>query len=358
MTPVEDTQVAKAGRGCPWLHVSRKEQILRLASDFERQSLQRAFCMPEAQWSQPPRGTRPRLWKPARRLKQEGRSSVTQHRTVHRIVFCSPAGSTRHVAQVIQTALGSTESRTESLELWQGNQGQAFPTVPQDSDRYCLWIGTPVYALHAVPPIQEFLDHLPVCNSECYAVPFVTFGGVTSGTALEEMGARLQSKGYTLVAAAKILAVHSSLWKSPNPLGQGHPNSQDEAMIRDLVACVQERLRQSSPTGLDPDTLVYQPEAVRSRAAQMSIDAAIAAHPGFTVHPERCTQCGICQENCPAEAISLDPHPVFNTNCFLCHNCARLCPEEAITMDSQAAEERIRDLADFFAESPSNAIFT
>jgi ferredoxin len=90
----------------------------------------------------------------------------------------------------------------------------------------------------------------------------------------------------------------------------------------------------------------------------MSIDAAIAAHPGFTVHPERCTQCGICQENCPAEAISLDPHPVFNTNCFLCHNCARLCPEEAITMDSQAAEERIRDLADFFAESPSNAIFT
>jgi ferredoxin len=48
------------------------------------------------------------------------------------------------------------------------------------------------------------------------------------------------------------------------------------------------------------------------------------------VSTEACTQCGICEEECPVDAVILDPYPEFDQKCIDCFNCIRLCPEEAI----------------------------
>lgn len=44
-----------------------------------------------------------------------------------------------------------------------------------------------------------------------------------------------------------------------------------------------------------------------------------------------CTKCDVCVKNCPMEAISLDPYPVFSRGCIGCWRCINTCPRDCIT---------------------------
>ena len=104
------------------------------------------------------------------------------------IVYSSPAGTTRHISQVIMKSLQHLDYQPWVNDL--GNRNDRSKLNSQIKDLVngcCLWIGSPVYAGHAVPPITDFISHLPVSKGG-YAVPFVTWGGVSSGVALHEMG--------------------------------------------------------------------------------------------------------------------------------------------------------------------------
>ncbi|MFO7636263.1 MAG: 4Fe-4S binding protein [Clostridia bacterium] len=50
------------------------------------------------------------------------------------------------------------------------------------------------------------------------------------------------------------------------------------------------------------------------------------------VDPHKCVACGICRDNCPAEAIAIPRNlPVFDyEKCIRCYCCQELCPEQAI----------------------------
>ena len=77
------------------------------------------------------------------------------------------------------------------------------------------------------------------------------------------------------------------------------------------------------------------------------------------VSTEACTQCGICIEECPVNAVRLDPYPEFDQKCIDCFNCIRLCPEEAIassiSMDDIA--DHIRQRVRTINESPLTQVF-
>ncbi len=44
-----------------------------------------------------------------------------------------------------------------------------------------------------------------------------------------------------------------------------------------------------------------------------------------------CTDCGICQKQCPMQAIDDDPVKTFHQECVVCENCVRVCPEKAVS---------------------------
>lgn len=53
-----------------------------------------------------------------------------------------------------------------------------------------------------------------------------------------------------------------------------------------------------------------------------------------TINPDKCSDCGICAENCRFEAITLNEKNKLQVNPFSCEGCRlceRLCPAEAIT---------------------------
>ncbi|MFC1816000.1 flavodoxin family protein [Thermodesulfobacteriota bacterium] len=100
------------------------------------------------------------------------------------IVYSSPAGSTRHIAVVIEKALQRLHANIESLDLknqiaWPGVQNR----ITLAEKQACLFIGSPVYRGLAVPPVMSFIKRLGD-NHQHYAVPFATWGGSSSGNAL------------------------------------------------------------------------------------------------------------------------------------------------------------------------------
>jgi len=47
-------------------------------------------------------------------------------------------------------------------------------------------------------------------------------------------------------------------------------------------------------------------------------------------HEERCIKCDDCVENCPAEALTLEPEFNISDKCIVCFCCVELCPEGAL----------------------------
>lgn len=273
------------------------------------------------------------------------------------IVYFSPAGTTETVAQTIETSLTALGESCTACNLGKKPSGITDIHQALSGDRETLlFIGSPVYSSHAIPQILRFIEALPkVKNSR--AIPFVTWGGATSGVALHEMSLRLIDRGFVLAGAAKVMAVHSLMWQMPDPVGIGRPDRDDLAQVEQLVSAVIKNTDAPAVPALSIDRLNYQPAEHVPEMMQLSVAKAKTILPQRQIHSDRCTRCGLCRDNCPASALKLDPLPVFLPDCFICFNCVRLCPEEAITVNMAPVYERILDRVSHYAESPLTEIF-
>ena len=276
--------------------------------------------------------------------------------TQHTIVFFSPAGTTRRVAHHLERCLAEHGVTARLVDLGVPAGGP----VPADRlglDRpSCLWIGSPVYCDHALPLVAEWIEGLPH-STRGFAVPFVTWGGVSSGLALPELAEALQARGFQTVGAAKVLAEHSSLWAAAEPLGAGRPDAADLAQVRELVAAVVANLGQAAPAPLDLRRLDYLSPSLRTEAASKSLAKAQSMMPAPRAVETRCTRCGECAAACPVGAITLDPYPVMAEHCVRCQQCVRICPEGAFPHDPAATATRLAAMAAASDEDKVTRVF-
>lgn len=272
------------------------------------------------------------------------------------VVYFSPAGTTGHAARIIReelALLGAQFSLVNLNDAANSFAGGSLPGTPQDS---CLFIGSPVYAGHAVPAVMDFIAGLPK-GIHCCSVPFVTWGAVTSGVALFEMARALEEKGYPVRGAIKIVAEHSLLWQSENPLGKGRPAAADDDKVRTLVKQVVGALAADQSACLSASALNYQSEALQKIFAGLSINAVRKVLPQLTVQPELCTRCGVCVAACPVGAVELAEKPVFNERCIACYNCLRACPEQALQADFTRMQAGLEQRQKDFGETCETAVY-
>jgi len=274
------------------------------------------------------------------------------------IVFCSPAGSTGHVTQVIADSLEEKSIPVHRLDLGAGQDPSRFIGLLKRAEADdCLFVGSPVYREMAIPPVMTFLNGLSTANNGCSTVPFVTWGGAISGIALWQMGQVLQNKGYVLTGGAKVLAVHSMMWRSDQPAGQGHPDDDDDRQVRRLVTKVIERMSTLKVKPMPLSDLDYQPETI-AVDFKKKLDRPWMIIPK-TIDEESCTQCGTCEAMCPVGAVALNPGPIFNAHCFDCFKCVRECPEDAIisSVPLDKIQNMIRERVEKYNEMPPTQIF-
>jgi len=273
------------------------------------------------------------------------------------IVFSSPAGTTRHVAEAIEQELKRLEVNVATLDLKNRKSWPDFQrriALAQNND--CLFIGSPVYRGMAVPPVMAFLQELGSATGT-HAVVVATWGGSSSGSALWQMGTALQQKGFTLAGALKVLGRHSIMFVDRDPLGAGRPNAEDDVIIKNMVKRLCSELGCGHNFRLALKDLDYQPEAI-SLKNKNNMNAPWKVTPKH-VREDDCTRCGLCREECPVGVISLSPYPHFDPGCIDCLNCVRLCPEKAIDVadDLSVRAEQIKKRAQARAETPKTQAF-
>jgi ferredoxin len=276
--------------------------------------------------------------------------------TTFYIVYISPNGSTAKIAKELSQCLtgGGASVHVADLSV-DGAGGQLIEKIAEDKNA-CLCIGSPVYRDLAVPPVMAFIEEIPQ-HSNLWAVPFVTYGRACSGVALWQMAKALEDKGIRIAAAAKVVALHAMMWQSDDPVGKGRPDADDLKQVDMLAIKLLERFREAAPAPLSSDSLDYQPEKLAQDFKKKMAGPWMVVPK--TVDAEACTECGICVENCPVSAITLNPLPVFTTSCFDCFNCIRLCPEDALSppMAMGKIEAMIRDRVSTINEQPLTRIF-
>ncbi|MCG6981101.1 MAG: 4Fe-4S ferredoxin, partial [Deltaproteobacteria bacterium] len=92
------------------------------------------------------------------------------------IVYFSPAGSTRHVARLMEKRFRELGIEPLLFDLAESS-GLSQAISEQIREDTYLIVGSPVYVSHAVPPIMQFLAELAPIKAT--AVPFVTWGGAS-----------------------------------------------------------------------------------------------------------------------------------------------------------------------------------
>ena len=273
------------------------------------------------------------------------------------IVYSSPAGTTRHVAEVVKSSLDNMGCLTEIFDLGKPEDCQRLKSAQNSfSTGDCLWVGSPVYAYHALPDATDFIYGLPELKG-AFAVPFVTWGAVSSGLALSEMGQQLEDKGYQLAGAAKIAALHSMMWQIENPLGKDRPDRKDDVLIGDLVKKVYAKINSNEFVPYPVENLNYQPEPVQKAMQEMNLEKARTIFPKIEADKALCSQCGVCEKVCPVHAISCSPYPQIGDKCIFCFNCVRFCEEDAFKIDLSPFGEKLRSMAKENNEQPLSKIF-
>ncbi len=273
------------------------------------------------------------------------------------VVYCSPAGSTRHVSHIIARKLQEMKIEVIECDLSKKfSETSIITKINRGNSNACLFVGSPVYVSHAIPPIMNFIARLPK-KSQMPVVPFVTWGGVTSGIALYEMGKALAEKNMNVVGGAKVLSRHSMMWQMENPLGKNHPNETDDTMIREMISRILDKLSAGGNGLIDLSALTYYPADIAAEMEKMTLKKAKPHMPKRKIDEDACTECKECSSACPTDAISFTPYPEFENNCIFCFNCVRVCPEDAIKADFSKVEKRIRDRANRFKETPPSQIF-
>ena len=266
------------------------------------------------------------------------------------VVYFSPAGSTGRIAHLIQNECETLGGQVHLLNLTaHGGKIDLFAESEKKNDGVGIFIGSPVYANHTAPPVLNFISKLPR-GIHGFAVPFITWGGVCSGEALYEISAALAECGLGLMGAFKVPAVHSLFRGSNLDPAAGHPNVADEAAVKEFVARIAAKTDRPDARQIDLSELAYRPAGGSDPLLNLTPEDIKRNYPEREIRQDACTQCGICQDACPVDAIRLSPYPEFSSACVYCYNCMHHCPEKAIQSDLSLLRERVLKRAKDIAE--------
>ncbi|MCP4543167.1 MAG: 4Fe-4S dicluster domain-containing protein [Chloroflexi bacterium] len=184
------------------------------------------------------------------------------------------------------------------------------------------------------PPylFQTFIEGL-VQQQDKRAFVFNTYGAL-SGKTLRVLERSVAAKGFNVIAGHSL--------KTPEcypPMiagGRGAEDAPNEKQLQSFDTFIseleqlltsikegQEINRQKVRIGLVNSILpVFPRTRAREDMGEKYVDESL------------CTECGVCEKQCPYEAIRLEPKPVFDMDkCYGCWRCYNLCPEHAIYTD-------------------------
>ena len=190
-------------------------------------------------------------------------------------------------------------------------------------ERDVLLAAAPVYA-GQLPPVEGLFQNLEGNGNPC--VLLAGYGNRDYEHTLAQMAYRLKKQGFFCIGAMAAVVPHIF---APS-VTEGRPNREDLQAAADFAAITWERLlapqRKRVKVPGNPC-----PEKKKAKPVEKFLER------------EKCLDCGICAEECPAGAIDGDTLEIDPEKCISCIRCARVCPAEARSFDASAVEVMLRE---------------
>ena len=261
------------------------------------------------------------------------------------ILAFSPAGSTMKVSRILEKKLTEKGHSvqlcdvTRNKEIFKNNDPSAFfSDVVKEHDVIC--IGSPVYEKHLEYYVRRLMEQLPEPDGKKwgkYAVSFVTFGGISSGIALQQSVSVFKKSGRTTIACMKLEASHIVTKKLKTRVNENMPGDEALPYIQDLAEKI------DSLKNADGKAAAVQKSELKSHGLREKILCTIMderklhrhTYPQFKIVEDKCSKCLACVNACSIQRIeNRNGAPFMNgtqPECIHCFSCVNACPRDAVT---------------------------
>lgn len=219
------------------------------------------------------------------------------------IVF-SPTGGTKKVADGLTGAL---EGDITTVDLTDSKQD--FDAVSLTKEDVAV-IAVPSYG-GRVPAVAA--ERLGVVHGNgARAILVCVYGNRAYEDTLVELEDAAKRAGFQVIAAVSAIAEHSIA----RQFASGRPDALDAAQLSDFAKQIQRKLSEADSS---------EPAIPGNRPYKKS--GGVGMVPKAT---KECTNCGICAEKCPVQAIDREnPKKVDEKTCISCMRCIAICPQGA-----------------------------
>ena len=260
------------------------------------------------------------------------------------IIQFSPSGNTLKISEMLKKEL---EQRNQEVQLLNITREPQF-FIEKETQKFILekvkqhdvlLIGCPVYAHHLQYYMQDLIKELPKPNAIWgkYVIPYVTYGGISSGIALKEAAELLKKSGRIIHAGMKVSASHrmtraflAEEFNKNKKLDNNLP--QIVELVNRIMQLNNIKVMKCNAKSLDYNGLVIKLKANIIFKEKLWHEK---RYPKISIEREFCSNCGKCIKNCPVLHLSMKNNTVTENNqspCIHCLNCVTNCPNKAIKL--------------------------
>lgn len=237
-------------------------------------------------------------------------------------VCFSPTGSTREVVKLVMDA-----SCKERKLIDITNYNDILNNKEYKEDEVII-VGFPVYSGRAPQILISKLKGIKGNGTPCIIIG--TYGNRHYDDAILEMRNTLQDQGFNIVMAVAVVTEHSIV----RSIATDRPDTKDITKIKEIASDIFDKLQSIKEIR---DIEISGNENYRE----------IKKLP-FKPHvTKKCTNCGICINKCPVNAISKEnPKKIKKDLCINCMRCIDICPQKARKLhkyESFLAKQSLKD---------------
>lgn len=286
------------------------------------------------------------------------------------IITFSPSGNTEKVGEQLKKGLLSQGIDVQYLNITGNNEyfkstnKELFlESVVKPHD--LLIIGSPVYAHHLQYHIQDLISILPKPNykwSEA-VIPFVTYGGISSGIALEEAGKLFLQRGRKTIFGAKICMSH----KMTRAFLDKEYDCSNSKSVNDTINKIVIKISEFDKCNIvDKSKKLAYKSRIDFIKANVIFDEKkwhAKRYPSVLIHDNKCSRCLACVKDCPVGHLTIEKsNKVVKSkhhDCIHCFNCVVACKENAVYLkgDLEKAKQFMDKMTTKEKENPSSYIF-
>jgi len=242
------------------------------------------------------------------------------------IIYFSGTGNTEKIKDIIKAELKSLNNKVQEFNLANRNIRNNFKGFESFD---AIIFGFPIYYWRAPRLIREWLLTKEGKNRKCSV--YFTYGGVHTGVAHHNINHLLDHINFKMVVSAEFIARHTFNLAGFHFM-ENRPNEEDFKTAREFASLSYKKFIEENIETLSFDSPIKSKEEVDKFEVTFR-----RATPTPYIDSILCTECGLCENLCPTNAMRIEKGKPIRKKCIRCLRCLISCPEHAILIPDMSS---------------------